>query len=58
MSRDQLIFQLEECHKDLSIQTARALKYYSAYNYLMEHFNELHNDTRKEIDKRLREIGL
>ena len=32
--------------------------YYTAYNYLMEHFDSLHDEDKPEIDKRLKSIGL
>mgnify|MGYP003129638296 CR=1 FL=1 len=58
MSKEQLLKQLEFYQKDLEIAVSRALKYYTAYNYLMDHFDTIPDDLRKKIDKRLKEIGL
>ena len=58
MSKEKLIWQIQELQKDLEIKSARALKYYSAFNYLMEHFDSLHDDDKVKLDKRLKEIGL
>ena len=58
MSKEKLIWQIQELQKDLEIKSARALKYYSAINYLMEHFDSLHDDDKVKLDKRLKEIGL
>ena len=58
MSKEKLIRQIEQLQKDLEVKSARALKYYSAFNYLMDFFDSLHNDDKKVIDKRLKEIGL
>lgn len=58
MSKEKLITQIEFYQRDLEIKSARALKYYSAFNYLMEHFDHLPDDIKKEVDKRLKQIGL
>ena len=58
MSKEQLMTQIEFYQKDLEVTAARALKYYSAFDYLMEHFNSLPDDIKKEVDKRLKDIGL
>lgn len=58
MSKKQLIRQIELITADLSVSVARALKYYTAYNTLMEHFNELAHETKIELDKKLKNAGL
>ena len=58
MSKDQLIYQLNETQKDLGHQVGRALKYYQAYELVMEYLNRLHHDDRKEIHKKLKAMGL
>ena len=58
MSKEKLIWQIEQLQKDLEVKSARALKYYSAFNYLMEHFDSLHDEDKPKLDKRLKEIGL
>ena len=58
MSKKQLIRQLELITTDLSISVARALKYYTAYDELMNHFNKLPRDIRIELDKKLKQAGL
>ena len=50
--------QIEFYQKDLEVTAARALKYYSAYDYLMDHFNSLPDDVKKEVDERLKNLGL
>ena len=52
------MWQIEELQKELQIQVQRALKYYSAYNFLMDNFDELPDDIRVQLDKRLKDIGL
>ena len=52
------MWQIEELQKELQVQAQRALKYYSAYNFLMDNFDELPDDIRVQLDKRLKEIGL
>tara|TARA_Y100001938_G_scaffold55226_2_gene77045 strand:+ start:6581 stop:6691 length:111 start_codon:yes stop_codon:yes gene_type:complete len=34
------------------------LKYYQAYNVLMDYFNQLDHESRKEVDEKLNQIGL
>lgn len=58
MSKEKLITQIEFYQKDLEKAVSRALKYYSAYNAVVEHFNELPDDLKPDLDKRLKEIGL
>ena len=58
MSKEKLIVQIEFLQRDLEIKSSRSLKYYSAFNYLMEHFDHLPDDIKKEVDKRLKSIGL
>ena len=58
MSKEKLIWQIEQLQIELQVQAARALKYYSAFNFLMENFDELPDDIRVKLDKRLKEIGL
>lgn len=58
MSKEKLLKQLEFYQRDLEIAVARALKYYTAYNYVMEHFDSLDNEDKQKVHKRLNEIGL
>ena len=58
MSKKQLIRQIELITADLSTSVARALKYYTAYSVLMDHFNELTHETKVELDKKLKSAGL
>lgn len=52
------MWQIEQLQNELATHVARALKYYSAYQYLMEHFNSLPDEEKPKLDKRLKEIGL
>ena len=58
MSKEKLIWQIEQLQQDLYNKNERALKYYTAFNFLMDHFDSLYDEDKKEIDKRLKEIGL
>ncbi len=58
MSKEKLIRQIEFYQKDLEIKSARALKYYTAFNYLMDHFNDLPDDIKIEVDNRLKNLSL
>lgn len=58
MSKEKLIKQIEHYQKDLLRYDGRALKYYTAYNYLMDHFEHLPDDIQKKIHKRLKYLGL
>ena len=58
MSKEKLIRQIEFYQKDLEIKSSRALKYYTAFNYLMDYFNDLPDDVKKEVDERLKNLSL
>ena len=58
MSKEKLIRQIDLLRNDLAIAHSRALKYYTAYGTLMDHFNELSHETRIELDKKLKDAGL
>ncbi len=44
--------------KEIVIQGARALRYYQAYDMLMEYFNYIPDEDRKEVNKKLQNVGL
>ena len=58
MSKERLIFQIEEHQKEIATLAARALRYKSAYDYVMEFFKYIPDDKKEEVDKRLKAIGL
>ena len=52
------MWQIEQLQIELQVQAARSLKYYNAFNYLMDNFDKLPDDIKKTVDKRLKDIGL
>ena len=58
MSKEKLIWQIEQLQNELYHKNERALKYYSAYSFLMDNFNDLPDDIKPQLDKRLKAIGL
>lgn len=58
MSKEKLITQIEFYQRDLETKSSRALKYYNAFNCLMDYFNDLPDDVKKEVDERLKNLSL
>lgn len=58
MSKEKLIWQIEQLQAELGILSARALKYYTAYDYVMEHFDSIPEEDKIKVHKRLKDIGL
>ncbi len=50
--------QIEFYQKDLEKAISRALKYYTAYTYVMEYFDSIPDEDKETVHKRLNEIGL
>lgn len=58
MSKEKLIWQIEQLQKELETKSGRAIKYYTAFNYVMDFFDKLHDEDKQEIHNRLKSIGL
>ena len=50
--------QIELLTRDLAHNCGRALKYYTAYNELMQHFDSIPDCEKKKVDKKLKQAGL
>jgi hypothetical protein len=52
------MWQIEQLQNELATHVSRALKYYTAYNAVVEHFNDLPDDLKTDLDEKLKNIGL
>ena len=58
MSKEQLMRQIEFYQKDLQIKDGNALRYYQAYNLLMDYWDYIPDSEKKKAHKKLKNMGL
>ena len=50
--------QIEFYQKDLQIKDGNALRYYQAYNLLMEYWDFIPDEDKKKVSGKLKQMGL
>ena len=50
--------QIEFYQKDLQIKDGNALRYYQAYNLLMDYWNDIPDKDKKKVSSNLAKLGL
>jgi len=58
MSKEQLIRQIDFYQKDLQVKDGNALRYYQAYNLLMEYWDNIPDEDKKKVSDKLHQMGL
>ena len=58
MSRKQLERQIELLQQDVVRQSSLNIKFYQGYNLLMDHFDDLPDDIKPQLDDKLKSLGL
>ena len=58
MSKEKLIWQIEQLQKEIQIQAGRALKYYTGFELIMKEWDHIPDDKKPEIHDKLKKAGL